>query len=336
MASTAPLIGWNHGSSVKTRPATLRLAGKALSGHPETRFRETSIGSRVTRGESPVMPYPTSQDVPERIAARYRLVEMIGIGGMARVFRAHDEVSARDVAVKLMAEHLTADDLAVRRFAREASIAMRLDHPNIVRGLDHGHDTRTDQHFIVMELVDGDDAARFAAGQPPPAVAEVVRIVAQVCDALQHAHRQGIVHGDVSPRNILVRHSDRAAMLVDFGLARLRWPGRPEPVGRVAGTPAYLAPEVADGYAATTLSDIYSLGAVAHRLLAGEAHDLGRATVAAEPATLLPALDELRSDVPAAVARAIGTAVATDPHDRHGSPAAFQDDLLAGRLARAA
>jgi serine/threonine-protein kinase len=270
------------------------------------------------------------------IASRYRLIETIGIGGMARVFRAHDEVSASDVAVKVMAEHLTADELAVRRFAREAAISMRLDHPNIVRGLDHGHDKCSDQHFIVMELIDGDDVARFAQRERPAAVAQLVRLVSQVCDALQHAHQRGIVHGDISPRNILVRYSDRAAVLADFGLARLRWPAHSEPVGRVAGTPAYIAPEVMEGEAATTLSDIYSLGAVAHRLLAGEWQDLGRTTVPLEPGAQFAALDELRGDVPAAVARAIGKALATDPRGRHMSPAAFRDGLLAGRLARAA
>jgi serine/threonine protein kinase len=270
------------------------------------------------------------------IASRYRLIETIGIGGMASVFRAHDEHSLRDVAVKLMAERLRADELAVRRFAREAAIAMRLRHPNIVRGLDHGHDARSDQNFIVMELVDGDDAATFARRRRPAPVAELVRVVAQVCDALHHAHRQGVVHGDISPGNILVRHSDSGAVLADFGLARLRWLGHSEPVGRVAGTPAYIAPEVMEGDAATTSSDIYSLGAVAHGLLAGDWQDLGRTTVPMEPGADLAALDELRCDVPAPLARAIGKAVATDPDDRHSSAAAFRDCLLAGRLARAA
>jgi serine/threonine-protein kinase len=270
------------------------------------------------------------------IASRYRLIETIGVGGMASVFRAHDEHSLRDVAVKLMAERLKADELAVRRFTREAAISMRLRHPNIVRGLDHGHDARSDQHFIVMELVDGDDAATFARRRRPAAVTELVRVVAQVCDALQHAHRQGIVHGDIAPGNILVRHADSGAVLADFGLARLRWQGHSEPVGRVAGTPAYIAPEVMEGDAATTSSDIYSLGAVAHGLLARDWQDTGRTTVPMEPGADLAALDELRCDIPAALARAIGKAVATDPHDRHVSAAAFRDCLLAGRLARAA
>jgi eukaryotic-like serine/threonine-protein kinase len=255
---------------------------------------------------------------PCLIASRYRLVERIGCGGMGSVFRAHDEVDARDVAVKLIAEHLSADELAVRRFKRETAICARLRHPNIVLGLDGGYDDGSERHFIVMELVDGDDAGRLAERRDELSVTDIVGVVTQVCDALAYAHEQEIVHGDVSPGNILIRRSDRTAKLTDFGLARARWATRPETPGRVAGTPGYLAPEVADGYSATPLSDLYSLGSVAHRLITAASPEL------------------YRDDVPRVVSLAIERALLADPGSRHASVAEFREELSPSRLVCAA
>jgi serine/threonine protein kinase len=274
---------------------------------------------------------------PYLIGSRYRLIEAIGFGGMGVVFRAYDEVRLHEVAVKLMAEQLTGDDLAVRRFKREAAVYGRLHHPNIVAGLDSGHDDLSDRHYIVMELVDGDDAAGLAARHATLQVAEVVGIVAQVCDALTYAHGHGVVHGDVSPGNILIRR-DRVVKLTDFGLSQPRWtPGQTR--ARPAGTPPYLAPEVADGYSATPSSDLYSLAAVAHRLIAGESSAIGAdpcSTVASARASEFPALCELRADVPLSIGQAIDKALATEPADRHSSLTAFRDELVSPRLVRAA
>jgi len=276
---------------------------------------------------------------PPLIAARYRLVETIGLGGMGEVFRARDERYARNVAVKLMAEHLAADELAVRRFTREAEITRRLRHPAIVAGLDGGFDEESGRHYIVMELVEGDDAGALAGPDGRVSLADVVGVVGQICDALTYAHQHRVVHGDVSIANILVRHADRAAKLADFGLARTCRGGGVPARTRPAGTPRFLAPEVADGWEATPLSDLYSLGAVAHRLLAGEqphhsdtSSTLRLGAAAAQP----PALDELGADVPITVARAIGKALETDPRNRYSSVADFRDELVGLRLARAA
>jgi serine/threonine protein kinase len=252
------------------------------------------------------------------ISSRYRLADQIGSGGMGTVFRAHDELFARDVAVKLMAGDLAADDLAVRRFKREAGVCARLHHPNIVAGLDSGYDERSDRHFIVLELVDGDDVGTLADRHGQLGVAEILGMVAQICDALSYAHGQGIVHGDVSPGNIVISRSDRTAKLTDFGLARPLWSVRETTPGRVAGTPRYLAPEVARGECATPLSDLYSLGSVAQRLMTVESPRLRR------------------DGVPRAAADAVEKALACDPAERHASVAEFRDQLMAGRLARAA
>ena len=248
------------------------------------------------------------------IGSRYRLTERLGCGGMGSVFRAYDEHDEREVAVKLMARDLAEDELAVRRFRREAGICARLHHPNIVEGLGSGYDADSARHFIVMELVDGDDAGKLAernGGLPP---AEVIGVIAQIADALAYTHAHDVVHGDISPGNILIRAADHTAKLADFGLSRLRWAG-PDTPGRVIGTLRYLAPEVACGDCATELSDLYSLGAVAHRLLTFDAPVLRR------------------SDVPGGVADAIMKSLAIDPLDRHESIAAFAEDLVGSRLA---
>jgi eukaryotic-like serine/threonine-protein kinase len=248
------------------------------------------------------------------IGSRYRLAERLGCGGMGSVFRAYDEHDERDVAVKLMARDLGENELAVRRFRREAGICARLRHPNIVAGLASGYDAYLNRHYIVMELVKGDDVGVLAArngGLPP---AEVIGVTAQIADALEYTHAHEVVHGDIAPGNILIRTADHTAKLADFGLARLRWAG-PDSPGRVVGTPRYLAPEVARGECATELSDLYSLAAVAHALLTVDAPVLRR------------------SDVPSGVADAILKSLANDPLDRHESIAAFAEDLVGSRLA---
>jgi serine/threonine protein kinase len=269
------------------------------------------------------------------IDSRYRLMEAIGLGGMGEVFRAYDERCRREVAVKLIAERLATDELAVRRFKREAAVCARLRHPNIVTGLGSGYDERSDRHFIVMELVDGEDLAALATQRGPLPVAEVTAIVAQVCDALAYAHAQGVVHGDVSPGNILISRDDGTVKLTDFGLSRPRATG-PSTRGRPAGTPRYLAPEVEAGYAATPLSDLWSLGAVAHRLIAGETSGADCTTVPGPGTSRLQPLGHLRPHVPVPIAHAVDVALRTEPSERHPSPQAFRNELVASRHLRAA
>ncbi len=147
---------------------------------------------------------------------RYRLLERVGAGGMATVYRARDERLKRDVAVKVIAERLARDPLFVRRFRREAELCARLMHPNIVAVLDAGVEP---QDFIVMEFVHGIDAGRMLHRRERLTPGETIHVVAQVCEALAYAHARDVVHQDVSPGNILIRQPDFATKLADFGLA---------------------------------------------------------------------------------------------------------------------
>ena len=233
---------------------------------------------------------------------RYRLIERIGVGGMAVVYRAHDAATKRDVAVKVIANHLVGDPRFVRRFRREAQLCARLAHPNIVAVLDTGQAPRD---FIVMELVDGVDAGAFLQTPRRLTPDQALRVVIQVCDALSHAHARGVVHEDVSPRNVLITEPDRTAKLIDFGLASSAADDDAELTPGVSGTPGYVAPEVLGGASPSPRSDLYSLGMVAYRLMAG------------------PSVARVDA-VPAAVQRA----VAPDPDLRQRSVAEFRAELV--------
>jgi serine/threonine-protein kinase len=251
------------------------------------------------------------------------LLERIGTGGTADVYRARDARLERDVAVKLIADWLVDDATTVRRFRREAALGVRLSHPNVVAVLDAG--SRPREH-IVMELVEGvDSQALLKAGAwLDPAL--VVRVLVDVCDALEHAHAHGVIHGDVAPRNILIRRRDGVAKLADFGLAADAFEG-PARAGAM-GTPGYVAPELLAGSAPAPRCDLYSVAAVAYRLLAG-APRLRIAQVTAVPRR--QPLREVRADVPRRVAAAVDRALAPDPADRQRSLAQFRDELLGGQ-----
>ena len=174
----------------------------------------------------------------------FRLEELLGAGGMALVYRAVDERTGEEAALKLLADNLAADEAFRRRFLREARLAARLDHRNVVRVLDAGeHDGRP---WIALEYVEGETLAEVLArrGRLPPA--ETVALGIQLCSGLQHAHDAGLVHRDVKPANIVVRE-DGSATIVDFGIARAHEGTELTEHGSVVGTASYLSPEQAAG-----------------------------------------------------------------------------------------
>ena len=204
-----------------------------------------------------------------RISGRYRLERRLGVGGMSTVQLAFDERLERYVAVKLLAEHLADDPSFVSRFRREALAAARLVHPNIVQVYDFGFDEPSARHFIVMEFVPGRSCAEILRDDGPMTPEQVVDVAVQACRGLDYAHRNGVVHRDVKPGNLMVtprRHRQAR---------RLRHrQGAPSQssitqVGSVLGTAAYLAPEQARGEEAGPASDLYSLGVVTYQLMSG-------------------------------------------------------------------
>jgi eukaryotic-like serine/threonine-protein kinase len=270
-------------------------------------------------------------------AGRYRLERRLGVGGMATVQLAFDTRLERNVAVKLLAEHLAEDAAFVSRFRREALAAARLVHPNIVQVFDFGLDESTHRNFIVMEFVDGHSCAEMLREQGSLPVDEAVEILAQSCRGLDYAHRNGVVHRDVKPGNLL-RSREGSVKLADFGIAKAAEDSDITKVGSVLGTAAYLAPEQARGEPAGPASDMYALGVVAYQLLAGRLpYDAGSLTDLArlQESGPPPRLDELEPDVPPALALAVAQALHRDPEERYPDAAAMEEALRDGLKGRA-
>lgn len=267
------------------------------------------------------------------LAGRYELGERLGSGGMSTVVLAFDRRLERNVAVKLLAEHLADDAQFVSRFRREALAAARLVHPNIVQVYDFGLDEESGRQYIVMEHVEGQSGAEILRERGILPVAEGLGIVAQACRGLDYAHRGGVVHRDVKPGNLL-RSTDGIVKLADFGIAKaLSEESSITQVGAVLGTAAYLAPEQAAGVEATARSDIYALGVVAYQLLSGrlpyEAQTLTELALKQqrEAPTLL---DHLNPEVTPELAAAVDRALALEPSDRYATAEELREALVAG------
>jgi serine/threonine-protein kinase len=258
-------------------------------------------------------------------AGRYRIEQALGHGGMAVVYLAHDEELHRPVAVKVLAQHLASDDHFRARFFQESKLASRLSHPNVVQVYDAGE---TDgSPYIVMEYVPGDTVAQ----RGKLSHAEAVPLALQACAGLQHAHRAGLVHRDVKPANLLVRHDD-VLKIADFGIARATDVTRLTQHGTVLGTAAYLSPEQAAGEEVTTATDIYSLGAVIYELLTGrvpyEFESLAELAAQQAGGVITP-LRDLEPSVPEPVEAAVMHALAREPSFRPASASDFAQELAA-------
>ena len=255
---------------------------------------------------------------------RYRVERTLGHGGMAVVYLAHDESLHRLVAVKVLAANLGDDETFRTRFLREARLAGRLSHPNIVQVYDAG-ETGDGRPYIVMEYVAGRTVAECAKLQ----AREAVPIVLQACAGLQHAHDAGLVHRDVKPGNLLLRE-DSVLKVADFGIARAAEATQLTQLGTVLGTAAYLAPEQAAGEEVTAAADIYSLGAVIYELLTGrppyEFDSLAELAAKQSAGEITPVRD-LEPSVSETIEAAVMHSLARDPRFRPASAADFAQEL---------
>jgi serine/threonine-protein kinase len=255
------------------------------------------------------------------IADRYRLESRLGFGGMSTVHLAVDQRLERQVAVKLLAEHLAEDPAFVSRFQREAQAAARLVHPNIVQVFDSGQDAATGQYFIVMEYIEGRSCAEILRDESWVDVDEAVSIIEQACEGLNYAHRHGVVHRDVKPGNLL-RSREGEVKLADFGIAKATEQSSITQVGSVLGTAAYLAPEQARGEEAGPSADLYALGVVTYQLISGrlpyEASSLTELALKQQQEEP-PTLDTLVAAVTPALADAVAIALSLDPRERYGT-----------------
>jgi serine/threonine-protein kinase len=215
---------------------------------------------------------------PPALGDRYLLCELLGSGGMAEVYRARDLRLDRAVAVKVLRPELAADPTQRVRFGREARAAASLNHPAIVAVFDSGEGAgpHFDLPYLVMEYLPGRTLAQVLAEDGPLPPHQALRVVAEILDALDHAHRHGMVHRDVKPANVMVVEDGTVAVkLMDFGIARSFGRGAAAAeqaltaAGMVIGTADYLSPEQARGEAADARSDLYAVGCLLHELLTG-------------------------------------------------------------------
>ena len=269
--------------------------------------------------------------VGEVIADRYELEELVGSGGVSNVFRAHDRLLERHVAIKLLHEHVGRDREQVERFKLEARSVARLSHPNIVTVIDRGE--REGRQFIVFEYVEGESLKQLVLRSGQLTVRRALEVVLPVARALDFAHRQGLVHRDVKPQNVLIPEGGEAKM-TDFGIARsLDLEGLTQ-TGSVVGTSHYIAPEQARGLPVDERTDVYSLGTVLFELLTGEVPFEGDNFVAValrHVNELPPAVRGRRPDVSPRLEAAVLRAMAKDPADRFASMRELGAELEACR-----
>jgi predicted Ser/Thr protein kinase len=262
------------------------------------------------------------------IAERYELVEICGTGGMSTVYKAHDQLLERNVALKVLHPHYSDDEEYIERFRREARAVAQLSHPNIVTVIDRGE---ADGHqFIVFEYIDGENLKELIGRTGPLPVRRAIELAVAVADGLAFAHEHGLVHRDVKPQNVLL-NGDGEAKVTDFGIARsLDVEHGVTQTGTVMGTSNYLSPEQASGKPVTPATDVYSLGVVLYELLTAEVPFPGDNFVAVAMKHLNdppPDILQIRPDVPLRLASALDRALEKEPERRFASMEAFAAEL---------
>ena len=249
---------------------------------------------------------------------RYELIAQQGSGGMSVIYKAVDRALGRTVAVKILRPSLTADASFLEKFKMEARSVANLSHPNIVTVHDVGSEGPT--HYIVMELVDGQDLKKIIRAQGALSVERSLNIAIQICAGIGYAHRSGLVHADVKPQNVLVTGQD-VVKVTDFGIAQALSDTQPQQRAEVVwGSPHYFAPEQARGDQPSPASDVYAIGIVLFEMLTGRLpyirssqQDLALAHIRDR----VPLVTELRPEIPESLARIVYKVMSKEPQNRY-------------------
>ncbi len=274
------------------------------------------------------------------LAGNYEILEVLGQGGMGVVYRGKHSLMERIVAIKMLLSQLISDTNSVKRFQQESKAAARLKHPHIIDVYDFGI-SPAGQPYIVMEFLEGTPLADLIKKEGQIGVERSIKLIAQACDALDHAHKQGVVHRDLKPSNIVLTQYDEEkdyVKVVDFGVAKLIEVGnnnegqRLTQAGEVCGSPVYMSPEQCMGQDLDARSDIYSMGIVLYETLTGKLPILGKTMVDTMSKHISEApvpFNEARPDlyIPERLEWVVLKAMAKDPAQRHQTMEEFKLDL---------
>lgn len=258
---------------------------------------------------------------------RYRLVELIGEGGMALVYKAECSLLCRTVAVKILRPQYASDEEFVERFRREARSAASLSHPNVVNIYDVGQEDGVD--YIVMEYIAGANLKNIIRREAPFTISRALDYTKQIAEALNHAHQRNIIHRDIKPHNILVTQ-DGQIKVTDFGIARAISESSFTQTGIVVGSVQYASPEQVKGGLVGPASDLYSLGCVLYEMLSGTIPFKGDTSISIALQHLqekLTPIGELRADIPASVERILFKAMAKDLEERYPTALAMIKEI---------
>ncbi|WP_328589049.1 Stk1 family PASTA domain-containing Ser/Thr kinase [Sutcliffiella halmapala] len=265
--------------------------------------------------------------IGKRLNGRYKILEVIGGGGMANVYLARDMILDRDVAVKVLRLDFANDEEFIRRFRREAQSATSLDHPNIVSIYDIGEED--DIYYIVMEHVSGKTLKQYIQQSAPIEQYNTVELMQQLTSAIAHAHENGIIHRDIKPQNILI--DDYGTLKVtDFGIAMALSSTTITQTNSLLGSVHYLSPEQARGSLATKKSDVYALGIVMFEMLTGRLPFSGESAVSIALKHLqseTPSPKRWNPTIPQSLENVILKSMAKDPFHRYESVEEMSEDL---------
>lgn len=265
--------------------------------------------------------------IGRRLGGRYEVLEKVGGGGMALVYKARDTFLNRTVAVKLLRPQYAEDEEFLGRFRREAQSAARLSHPNVVNVYDVGQEGSS--HYIVMEFIEGSTLKQLVKNNGPLSSGLAARIAYQIAEALDHAHRNKVVHRDIKPHNILVMPSGRVKV-TDFGIARAVTDTTLTNTGNIIGSVHYFSPEQARGGFTGEKSDLYSLGVVLYEMLTGSVPFKGDSPFSIAIKHLQEDVKppgRLRSGIPQELESIVMRALEKDPLKRYRSASEMTKDL---------
>jgi eukaryotic-like serine/threonine-protein kinase len=329
-----------HPQSHAPAPATWHPPGVPVRPSPKGDRPAPKDMDKTSPPPVPPAALPPTPPAPEpRVLGEYRILRRLGEGGMGAVYLGYHKDQDRQVAIKVLGDHLVNQKASIDRFYREGLSGTRLDHPNIVRSFGAGQDQTTGKHYLVLEFVDGPSAHALLEARGPLPVGDAVHIALDIALALEHAHSRNIIHRDIKPDNILLTRSG-VAKLADLGLAK-----QTDEVSHLTatrqgfGTTAYMPYEQAiNARYADGRSDIYALGATLYHLLTGAVPFPGEnhlEVVEKKRLGEFPSAGSLNPLVPRSLDRILNRMLAKDPRDRYQTASELIIDLERSRLAAA-